>query len=44
MNKTEARHLNAKEGDPAFLINGLSFDGNQKNRNSSNSEDLLLNG
>lgn len=29
MNKTEARHLNAKEGDPAFLINGLSFDGNQ---------------
>lgn len=29
MNKTEAKHLNAKEGDPAFLINGLSLDGNQ---------------
>lgn len=27
MSKAQSRHLNAKEGDPAFLINGLSFDG-----------------
>lgn len=29
MNKSEARHLNAAEGDPAFLINGTAFDAKQ---------------